>query len=160
MKCLVVFYSRTGNTKKVAEKIAEMLNCDLEEIIDIKNRSGLLGFLRSGFEAVLKKLTIIAKTKYNPDDYDLVIIGTPVWAGTISTPIRTYMIMNKDKFKKVAFFCTLIRKTAPKVFKEMKEVCQKEPISTIMIRASEINSGIYAKKLEEFVSKIKNLNNS
>lgn len=155
MKCLVVFYSRTGNTKKVAEKIAEILKCDLEEIIDIKNRNGFVGFLRSGFEAALKKLTVIAKTRYDPSEYDVVIIGTPVWAGTISVPVRTYMVMNRDKFKKVAFFCTLMRKSAPRVFEEMKEVCRKEPISTFMVRASEIKSGVYIDRLKEFVAKIK-----
>ncbi|MCS7098115.1 MAG: hypothetical protein NZ922_03955 [Candidatus Methanomethyliaceae archaeon] len=155
MKCLVVFYSRTGNTKKVAEKIAEILNCDIEEIVDIKNRSGIIGFLRSGYEAARRKLTIIAKTKYNPSDYDVVIIGTPVWAGNISVPIRTYIIMNRNKFNKLAFFCTMKMRSSPMIFKEMRELCQKDPISALIIRTSEINSGTYIKKVEEFISKIK-----
>jgi flavodoxin len=45
MKALVVFYSRTGATKQVAEALAESLNCDSEELIDTKKRGGPLGFL-------------------------------------------------------------------------------------------------------------------
>ena len=48
MKKLVVYYSRTGNTKVVAEKIANQLNADISEIIDRKNRKGRLVFLTGG----------------------------------------------------------------------------------------------------------------
>jgi len=48
MKILVVFYSRTGATRTVAQKIADLVKGDLEEIKDTRNRAGILGFLRSG----------------------------------------------------------------------------------------------------------------
>jgi len=51
-KILVVFYSRTGNTKKVGEAIAGELNCDTEQIMDVKSRMGIFGWLRSGREAM------------------------------------------------------------------------------------------------------------
>jgi flavodoxin len=43
MKTLVVYYSRTGTTRKVAEAIAGILRCDIEEVVDTKKRSGILG---------------------------------------------------------------------------------------------------------------------
>jgi len=82
---LVVFYSRTGTTKKVAEAIATKLGCDIEEIIDTKSRRGLLGFLRSGLEATLKRLTTIEEIKNDPASYDVVIIGTLF--GTVRCPV-------------------------------------------------------------------------
>ena len=63
MKPLVVFYSRTGTTKKVAETISSILKCDVEEVFDTKNRAGVLGWLRSGRDAGSKKLTAIDKAK-------------------------------------------------------------------------------------------------
>ena len=59
MKSLVIFYSRTGNTKKVAENIANDLNCDIEEIFDTKNRAGSIGWLSAGKDANTKKLTTL-----------------------------------------------------------------------------------------------------
>ena len=56
MKVLVVYYSRTGNTKFVAEAIAQSLEADIEEIKDKKNRMGVFGFLRCGYEAIFKTL--------------------------------------------------------------------------------------------------------
>ena len=104
MKPLVVFYSRTGTTKKVAESLKKLLKCDSEEILDVKSRKGPIGYLMSGREASMKKLARIKETKKNPSFYDIVLIGTPVWAGTMSTPVRTYISQNKVNFKKVAFF--------------------------------------------------------
>jgi len=46
-KYFVVFYPRTGTTRKVAEAIKDALKCDIEEIFDIKKRADLFGYLRS-----------------------------------------------------------------------------------------------------------------
>ena len=52
MRKLVAYYSRTGNTKFVAEKIAEQLDADLCEVADKKNWKGKLTFLTGGFAAM------------------------------------------------------------------------------------------------------------
>ena len=57
MKNLVVYYSRTGRTKKIAKEIQERLNADIEEIHDVKNREGILGWLSAGRDAGTKKTT-------------------------------------------------------------------------------------------------------
>lgn len=48
MSRLVVFYSRTGNTKKVAEALARELKCDTDEILETKSRKGILGYIFAG----------------------------------------------------------------------------------------------------------------
>ena len=42
---VVAYYSRTGGTRKVAEQLAAILDADLEEIREAKDRSGVLGLL-------------------------------------------------------------------------------------------------------------------
>ena len=96
MKILVVYYSRSGTTKKAAETIAKSLKCGSDEIKDVKNRKGLIGFIRSGRESAIKIVPKIKSSKINPKDYGLVIIGTPIWADTIASPVRAYLTKNKD----------------------------------------------------------------
>jgi len=103
MKTLVVYYTRTGNTKFIAETIAGELGADLEEVIDLKKRKGILGFLKAGRDAMLGKETEIAQKK-NPAEYDLIIIGQPIWAGSPTPAIRTYLKKNDLSGKKVALF--------------------------------------------------------
>lgn len=155
MKTLVVFYSRTGNTRLVAEAIAEDLNADIEEIKDKKNRMGAFGFLRSGYEAIFKKLTDIYPISRNPEEYDMVVVGSPVWAGRLSSPIRTYMALNGHKIKKIAFFSTYGINSG-KIFRQMKEL-SKQPIATLNVKEEEVKSGEYLKKVKEFTKNIKNL---
>jgi flavodoxin len=104
MKTLVVYYTRTGNTKFVAETVAAELGADTEEVIDMKKRQGTLGWLSAGRDAMSQKETEIAQTKRTPTDYDLVIIGQPIWAGNPTPAIRTYLNKNDLSGKKVALF--------------------------------------------------------
>ncbi len=106
MQALVVYYSRTGHTKKVGDELAKALPGDVEEIVDTANRAGPIGWLMSGREGSGKKLAKIQPVKKDPANYDIVVIGTPIWAANMSSPVRTYLTENKAKFKNVAFFCT------------------------------------------------------
>jgi flavodoxin len=104
MKTLVVYYTRTGNSKFAAETIAAELGADMEEVVDLKNRKGRLAFLPAGRDAMQGKLTEIAQTKRNPLDYDIIVVAQPVWAGSPTPAIRTYLKKNDLSGKKVAVF--------------------------------------------------------
>lgn len=104
MKTLVIYYSRTGNAKFMAETIAAELGADIEEVIDLKNRQGKLSFMPAGRDAMRGKETEIAQPKRTPTNNDLVIVGQPVWAGSPTPAIRTYVNKNDLSGKKVALF--------------------------------------------------------
>ena len=106
MKSLVVYYSRSGNARFVAQTIAAEVGADIEEVIDLKKRSGALGFFSGGSDARRGKETKIAPTTKSPADYDLIIVGTPVWAGRPTPAITTYLKKNDLSGKKVAVFLT------------------------------------------------------
>lgn len=155
MKTLVVYYSRTGTTAKIAKEIAENLKCDLEEIHDTVNRQGILRWFLAGRDGSLKKTTVIEKTKFKPSGYDRVIIGTPIWVNT--TPaIRTYLIENANKFKTVAFFCTMGGKVSRKLFREMEQLTGKKPVAVMGLRYNEVANGTYKNTLKEFITLILN----
>ena len=148
-KILIAYYSKTGNTKKVAEKISKILNADIDDIIDKTNREGIKGWVLGGRDAMKEKETEI-EYKKDPSKYNVVIIGTPVWAFTLTPAVRTYLKDNK-KIKKVAFFCT--NGGVPgKTFSEMENLCKK-PIVTLSIKENELDSSEI--KIKEFCNKIK-----
>jgi len=151
VKTLVVYYSRTGNTKKVGQEIARQLKADEEEIFDVKDRRGPLGFLRSGREAKNKVLAEIRPTKKDPSKYDLVLIGTPIWAANMSSPVRTYLSQNK--FKRVAFFLTG-GGVPGKTFEDM-EILAGKPVATLAITSKEVAQNTYSGKVKEFVASLK-----
>ncbi|GAB2874812.1 hypothetical protein GCM10027277_50050 [Pseudoduganella ginsengisoli] len=54
--CLVVYYSRSGVTEKIAQEIASRCGADMDAIREERSRAGPLGFLRSAYECVRRKL--------------------------------------------------------------------------------------------------------
>ncbi len=104
MKTLVVYYTRTGNSKFAAETIAGELGADIEEVVDLKDRQGRLAYMSCGRDAMKGNETEIAPTKRNPTDYDLIVVAQPVWAWSPTPAIRTYLNKNDLSGKKVALF--------------------------------------------------------
>lgn len=155
MKILVVYYSLSGNTKQVAIDLANAFKADIEEITDQKKRNGFFRYMFNGKDGMQKKATDINPVKYNPAEYDLVIVGTPVWVN-MTPAVRTYLNQYKGQLKQVAFFCTMGGSAVDKVFSEMELVSKAKPIKTLAITSEEVKQQLYQNKLRQFVGKIQN----
>ncbi len=154
MKTLVVYYSRSGSTKKIAEEISSKMNCDIEEIIDNKNRKGIIGWLKSGRDARSKNLTTIREMQKDLEKYDLIAIGTPIWAAFMVPAVRTFINENKGKFKNVAFFCTCGSSGDAKAFGDMEDYIGITPLAKLTITRKEL-IGDHEDKLKVFIKGIK-----
>jgi flavodoxin len=154
MKILVAYYSRTGTTKKVAEALTQKLGAEVEEIRDTVDRSGAKGYLISGRDGMRRRLTKLEPVKLNPVGYDLVVVGTPVWSWNMSSPVRTYLTENKDKFKKVAFFCTMGGTGDEKTFAEMEGITGQKPAGTLALKTRDVVANNFEKEAQEFAEKI------
>jgi len=102
---LVVYYSRTGKTRMVAERLSKLLAADIEEITEKKDRSGALGFIGAGKDTLLKRGCELAHAP-DPKQYRLVLIGMPIWAFQPPAPVRSYLQMVDLSGKTVCAFCT------------------------------------------------------
>ena len=136
--CLVVYYSRTGNTERVASRIASACACDLEPIREARTRAGLPGYLRSCFEAITGKRPALLPGTRNAGDYELVILGTPVWAGRVSAPMRSYVLANRGRFHRTALFCTMGGSGGDKVLDELAALCGRPPVARLVLTDREI----------------------
>jgi len=155
MKTLVIYYSRTGRTKKIGEEIANALKGDTDEIVTPKSLLGFIGWFLAGKYASKKEVPKIEPPKKDPASYDLVIIGTPIHSFTLSGPVRSYIRENRDKFNKVAFYCTCGGNGMERAFSEMEKECGKKPLATMIIREKELKKRDYAEKVSQFVNSIK-----
>jgi flavodoxin len=154
LKHLIVYYSRTGTTKRVAQAICLHLQGDCEEVIDTKPRTGIFGYLRAGRDVGAKALTTLQKLQYNPQDYDIVILGSPVWRNSVSTPIRTYISLYKEQFKYVAFFCTQ-KSEKRDVLKELRELCDQIPLASLCINEKNVKQNKFQEDVESFIAAVK-----
>ena len=90
---LCIYYSRTGSTRAAMEEIAQALDAELVELRDGVNRSGARGWLRCGMDAMRRTCAPVEvpETKRPLDQYRLVIVGSPVWAGRCSSVVRSFL---------------------------------------------------------------------
>lgn len=150
-KILVVYFSRTGYTEKLADRVAERCGAEVEAIREPRSRLGLLAYIRSAREALNGRPATIRPLLHDPGDYDLVLFGTPVWAGHVSSPIRACLDAYKSSLRRVAFFCTRGGSGACKVPDEMAEICGKQPEATLVLNDAEIDADRFEWKVDHFV---------
>jgi flavodoxin len=150
-KVLVVYYSRGGNTEKVALELSKRLNADVEKLIDYKSRDGIFGYIGSGRDAMLKKLTMIEPVKSNTANYDLVIIATPTWASTMTPAVRTYIHQRKDELREVAFIVTQGGAVSDKIFGDMQASCNLSPVATLDISAKCFKNNTWTTRIDQFL---------
>ena len=108
MKTLLVYYSYTGQTKIIADKIKNNLDCDIVEL------KPTIPFSTNYQEVVDeyqnnesdKKIVDIEEPNINLDEYDKIIIGTPVWWYTITPVLRAFLKIYDLSGKKVYPFAT------------------------------------------------------
>lgn len=108
MKTLIIYYSFDGNTKFIAQSIQKEISCDLLELKpsnEIKTH-GFMKFFWGGKQVLMKETPALLEYNTQFDDYDLIIIGTPVWSYTFAPPLRTFFTKKHFLNKKVALYCS------------------------------------------------------
>lgn len=121
-KDLVIYYSHEGNTKFVAELIKNKLDADILELKtkkEIKIGNGFTKYLWLGRHIMMKSKPEIEEFDINLDNYENIFLGTPVWAFSVTPPIRTFLDKYKLKNKDMYLFCTN-EGSFGKVFKDIK----------------------------------------
>lgn len=106
-KILVVYYSLDGSCALIANSIAEAAGAEIKRIECIKPMSGgkKSKLFFGGMQVIFKMRPAIKPLDINFDDYELIIIGTPVWVSTFAPAVRTFLSENRIKNRKIALFC-------------------------------------------------------
>jgi flavodoxin len=107
-KMLIIYYSHTGNTKYIAEKIKEKSGGDLFEIQTVRTYPSQYSALTEEAKRELQEgdLPALKKGPPNMSSYDLILVGGPVWWYTVATPVMSFLKQADFAGKKVSAFCT------------------------------------------------------
>ena len=113
-KALVVYYSATGSTQRVAGYIADTLGADQFELVPVQPyTSDDLSWTTEGSrvnlehdDKSLRDVELTANTVDNWADYDTVFVGYPIWWGIAAWPVDNFITANDFTGKTVIPFCT------------------------------------------------------
>lgn len=122
MKTLIVYYSLEGNTEFAANQIAAAIGADTLRLEPVKAypSSGFRKFLWGGKSAVMAEKPELMPYDFQPERYERIIIGFPVWAGNIAPPLRTFLQENDLSEKHIAAFACQSGAGADKAFGKLK----------------------------------------
>jgi len=154
-RTLVVYYSRSGHTRRIAEEVAAALGADLEEIREPGDRSGLFGYARCALEALFGASAEIGAPRRDPSGYEQVVVGTPVWYAAVSTPVRTYLWVERPRLPRVAFFLTHGGFGRERVLGQMSALAGQRPVAELALRLREIESGEHREKVASFARSLR-----
>lgn len=105
---LCIYYSRTGNTRRAVKAIAADLGAEIVAISDEEERGGWRGYIRCGMDAMKTSTQPLQpfQTEKPLDQYKLVIVGSPVWAGRCASPVRALLKRRGLEMENVAYVVT------------------------------------------------------
>lgn len=152
-KTLIVYHSRSGTTRRVAQALARRLGADLDEIRIVQPLAGAAGYAMCALEALTALTPALRPARRDPAAYDLVVVGTPVWFWSLSSPVRSWLTAHRITHGRVAFFCTMGSSGARRVFATMAALARRAPVGTLALTDREVERG-FAEKLDAFVQRL------
>ncbi len=162
-RILVVYHTSSGNTERVAQAIAQALGADLERIREVKPRpvdikgKGLKNFGNMGrvvFGGFGKKVVDIHPPEHNPAEYDLLILGTPVYASSLPMPTRAYLQAHADDIRQAAFFCTGESPKNKEIFNLMEDALCQAPVAAVAFHAPAIREDDFAAQVDHLIEQL------
>ncbi|MGN0701557.1 MAG: flavodoxin family protein [Lentihominibacter sp.] len=110
MKTLIVYYSLEGNTDYAAGMIGKITGGDLLRLEPKKAypSKGFSKFIWGGKSAMMGEKPELKPYDVDLESYDLIVLGFPVWASTVTPPIRTFVEENREALRAkaiAAFAC-------------------------------------------------------
>ena len=130
VKTIIVYYSLEGFTKKWSEEISKKTGADLLAIHPVKEYpdSGAKKYLWGGKSALMGQKPKLQPYIFNADKYDRVILAYPVWASSVTPPIRSFAEENRDALsgKKIGAIATYMGSGAQKSLKKLSKLLNAE----------------------------------
>jgi len=155
---LVVYYSRSGTTRRIAEMLAAELGADIEAVREQGanvSRAGARGYLRSLIDALCRRQVRIMPALHDPSCYELVVMGSPVWAGHASAPALAWLTEHGGQIRHLALFCCLGGRGAKPALEQMAGSAHKTPVATCWITAHDVRQRVDGERRQGFARKIR-----
>ena len=155
----LVYYSLHGHTEYIAQEISKFLNCSIVQLKlekEFSQTSTFLQYFWAGKSSVFHDTPALVNMPIDLTAYDTLIIATPVWAGDISSPIRSFLASYTIEGKNIYLVATNSGGTFNKCFASMRKGLPKSTVVNEIgfVKATKDTYPTYKEKLEAFCKEI------
>jgi len=129
-KVLIIYYSRSGNTREIAKQIHERVGGDIIELQTVKPYP-------DEYDAVTKQAKQELDSGYKPalktrleniGSYDVIFVGSPIWWSTIAAPVKTFLSEYDLSGKTIVPFVTHGGSGLARSVTDISKLCPKSTI--------------------------------
>ena len=150
---LIVYYSRTGKTRLVAERLAPLLDADVAEITERKDRSGVMGYLGAGKDAIMKRDVELLSCP-GVAGRKVVVLGMPVWAFGPPPAMRAWLKRTDLGGCKLCAFATMDGSGAERTFQKVAKLAGAPLSATLALIKPREGAAALEATLKEWAQKV------
>jgi hypothetical protein len=154
MKILVTCHARAPATRAVGGEIAAALHADVDLIIPRHDTEGIVGWLRGAYDTTFERQTDIVQPARNLDAYDVIVIGSPAFHNSLSSPVRTYIERHRVRLRKVALYTTCSSRGGERALDEMTRLFDRDPLARLVVHEDDLRTGIARASITAFTRRI------
>lgn len=148
---LIVFYSYTGNSRRLAQLLAAQRDWPVGEVVEKHPRSsGMWGFLRCAADSLFHRRPSVSYQGPEIADFGTVVLVAPIWLGQLAGPMRSFAASNRAWIKRAAVLTTMGGRGASNAVAEIAQILGKDPVLTEVVTAREVGDGSCAAAVEAF----------
>lgn len=155
---LVVYDSRCGRTRRIAEMLASELGADCEPVCERgagDAREHARGYVRSLVNAVLQRRVDLMPARHDVSSYDVVVVASAVLAAHASAPVVTWLKEHGGRVRRLALLCCVRRRGEGRALSQLARAAGKPPVARCVVTARDLHARTDGLKRQVFVRKIR-----
>lgn len=150
-KVLVVVYSWTGTSRRLAQMLCTWQHWALGEIHEARPGRGTA---RCILDSILHRQPDIRYAGPEPHDFDAVVLVSPVWAHRLAGPMRSFVASRRSRLRSVAVISMSDHEAATSAVREVAQILGCRSLVDASITRQELENGSFAPKLESFADDV------
>lgn len=147
---LIVFYSYTGTSRRLAQLMAAQQGWPLGEITELNSRAGAGGTLRCVLDSLLRREPAIRYDGPEPSRFDTVVLVSPIWMYRLAGPMRTFVASRAESIERVAVVSVMGSAGAVNAVSEIATLLDVQPVQTAAFTSREVDDDSCAPRLQAF----------
>ena len=140
-KVLIVYYSRTGTARQVAQQLQQISGWAIAEVRDLRPRVGLIGDLRCVLDSLFARSALYTVEGAAAEGFDRLVLVAPIWLDGLASPMRALVRDSVRPGRPVSLICVMARSGAFRAADEITTIIGAAPDPVVALRQADVLSG-------------------
>lgn len=147
---LIVCYSYTGTSRKLAQLLSAQQGWPVGEVVELESRAGASGTVRCMLDSLLRRQPPILYQGPDPSRFDAVVLVSPIWMYRLAGPMRTFVASRAEVLEQVALICVMGSAGAVNAVAEVASLLDDVAVEATAFTSREVFDGSCAPRLQVF----------